>query len=321
MKVLLATDGSASSGVAVTLVAGLRWPAGTTIRIITTLDTVRLAGPWATMTSYGLADLESSLLDELQATLADAAALLEPTGATIERQILLGRPSASIVDQANAFGADLVVMGSRGHGPLRTMLLGSVSAEVVDHAPCPVLVARSATVGRILIAHDGSHLARAAEDLVAGMTPFSSQPVEVVSVVRTHEPSADTIAPSAMGRAIDQYGIAVAESTRHHEDLARDAAERLGRLGREATWAVRDGDPAHALIVEAEAKGVDLVAMGTHGRTGLDRLVMGSVARKVLTHAHCSVLIVRAGTPVADSVIHAEEHPAEPEPEPEHAHA
>ena len=70
MKVLLATDGSASSGVAITLVAGLHWPAGTTIRIITTLDTVRLAGPWATMTSYGLADLESSLLDELMGVLA-----------------------------------------------------------------------------------------------------------------------------------------------------------------------------------------------------------------------------------------------------------
>ena len=59
MKVLLATDGSPSSGTAVQLVAALRWPAGTTIRVITTLDTVRLAGPWATMTSYGLADLEA----------------------------------------------------------------------------------------------------------------------------------------------------------------------------------------------------------------------------------------------------------------------
>lgn len=309
MKVLLATDGSASSSVAVALVAGLRWPEGTTVRIITTLDTVRLAGPWATMTSYGLSDLESELLDELQAVLDDAARAIEPSSVTVERQILLGRPSASIVDQANAFGADLIVMGSRGQGPLRTMLLGSVSAEVVDHAPCPVLVARSPQVERILIAHDGSYLARAAEDLVAGMTPLTTQPVEVVSVARTHEASADTIAPSAMGRAVDQYGAAVAEAVQHHEHLARDAAERLARLGREATWAILSGDPAHALIEEAEAKGVDLIAMGTHGRTGLDRLVMGSVARKVLTHAHCSVLIVRAGTPVAEAVAHAGDVP------------
>lgn len=309
MKVLLATDGSPSSGTAIALVAGLTWPAGTTVRIITTLDTVRLAGPWATMTSYGLSDLEATLLDELQAVLDDAATAIAPSGVTVERQILLGRPSAAIVDQASAYGADLIVMGSRGHGPLRTMLLGSVSAEVVDNAPCPVLVARSATVSRILIAHDGSSLARAAEDLVAGMTPFTTQPVEILSVVRTHEPSADTIAPSAMGRAVDQYGASVAESQRHHEDIARDAAERLARLGRETTWTLRSGDPAHALIEEAEARAADLIAMGTHGRTGLDRLVMGSVARKVLTHAHCSVLIVRAGTRVADSAVHADDHP------------
>jgi nucleotide-binding universal stress UspA family protein len=262
------------------------------------------------MTSYGLSDLESELLDELQAVLDDAASAVKPAGVTIERQILLGRPSASIVDQASTWGADLIVLGSRGHGPLRTMLLGSVSAEVVDSAPCPVFVARSAEVRRILIAHDGSYLARAAEDLVAGMTPFTTQPVEIVSVVRTHQPSADAIAPSAMGRAVDQYGAAASESQRHHEDIARDAAERLVRLGREATWALHRGDPAHALIEEAEAKGVDLIAMGTHGRTGLDRMVMGSVARKVLTHAHCSVLIVRAGTPVADSGAHPEGHPA-----------
>jgi nucleotide-binding universal stress UspA family protein len=311
MKVLLATDGSATSSVAVALVAGLQWPEGTTVRIITTLDTVRLAGPWATMTSYGLSDLESELLDELEAVVGDAATAIEPSGVTVERQILLGRPSAAIVDHANAFGADLIVMGSRGHGPLRTMLLGSVSAEVVDHAPCPVLVARSPQVRRILIAHDGSYLARAAEDLVAGMTPLATQPVEIVSVVRTHQPSADTIAPAAMGRAVDQDRTAVAESHRHHEDLARDAAERLARLGREVTWAIRSGDPAHALIEEAEARGVDLVAMGTHGRTGLDRIVMGSVARKVLIHAHCSVLIVRAGTRVADSVAHAGDAPVE----------
>lgn len=302
MKVLLATDGSDASSVAVQLVAGLAWQPGTTIRIITALDTVRLAGPWATMTSYGLADLEASLLDELEAVLVTAEAALTATGATLERQVLLGRPSAAIVDQASEMGADLIVVGNRGQGPFRTMLLGSVSAEVVDHAPCPVLVARGATMSRILLAHDGSVLARAAEDLVAGMPPLASLPVEVLSVVRTHEPSADTLAPSTMGRSMEVYGSAVEESRLHHEAVARGAAERLGHLGRAATWGVRAGDPARALVEEAEAKGIDLIALGTHGRTGIDRLVMGSVARNVLTHAHCSVLIVRAGTALAESV-------------------
>jgi nucleotide-binding universal stress UspA family protein len=302
MKVLIATDGSSSASVAVDLAAGLSWPDPTTIRVVTTLDTVRLAGPWATMTSYGLADLESSLLDELEAVLTEASTRLAPTGATIERQVLLGRPSAAIVDQAIDLGADLIILGSRGQGPFRTMLLGSVSAEVVDHAPCPVLVARGPAVGTVLLAHDGSDLARAAEDLVAGLPPLAELPVEVLSVVRTHEPSADTLAPSTLGRSMEVYGSALEESRQHHEDLARAAAERLGRLGRPTVWSVRAGDPARAIVDEAEAKGSDLIAIGTHGRTGLDRIVMGSVARNVLTHAHCSVLIVR-GQPAAPSAV------------------
>jgi nucleotide-binding universal stress UspA family protein len=303
MKVLLATDGSVSAGIAVDLAAGLAWPDGTVIRVVTTLDTVRLAGPWATMTSYGLADLESTLLDELDAVLADAESRLAPTGATIEKQVLLGRPSSAIVDQAQELGADLVIVGSRGQGPFRTMLLGSVSAEVVDHAPCPVLVARGRTIGKVLLAHDGSELARAAEELLEGLPPLASLPVEVLSVVRTHEPSADTLAPTTLGRSIEVYGQALEDERRHHEDVARAAGERLGHGGRPVVWGVRAGDPARAIVDEAEARGVDLIALGTHGRTGLDRLVMGSVARNVLTHAHCSVLIVRGGQVVLGSPV------------------
>jgi nucleotide-binding universal stress UspA family protein len=305
MKVLLATDGSDCSRVAVQLVAGLPWPAGSTIRVITALDTVRLAGPWATMTSYGLADLEESLLDELEAVLEDAAVLLGPTGATIEREVLLGRPSAAIADQAIETRADLIVVGSRGQGPFRTMLLGSVSAEVVDHAPCPVLVARGTELTRILLAHDGSDLARTAEDLLVSVPALAALPVEVLSVVRTHERDSEALSPATVDRSLDAYTTAVDVSRRHHEEVASAAAERLGQHGRTATWGIRSGDPARAIVDEAGAKGADLVALGTHGRTGLDRLVMGSVARNVLTHAHCSVLIVRAGAHVPAPVIEA----------------
>jgi nucleotide-binding universal stress UspA family protein len=67
---------------------------------------------------------------------------------------------------------------------------------------------------------------------------------------------------------------------------------RLARAGRATTWNVREGDPARAIVDEAEARHADLIVMGTRGLTGFDRLVLGSVARNVLTHAHCSVLVV-----------------------------
>ncbi len=295
MKVLLATDGSAHAEIALRLVASLAWPAGTAIRVVAALDTVHLAGPWATMAGEGLVDLQSESVDALGAIVGRAKGALATTGATVEGHVVLGRPSSVIVDGAAEFGADLIVVGSRGQGPIRTMLLGSVSAEVVDQARCPVLVARGPAIERILLAHDGSVLARAAEDLLAGLPPFSTQPVRVVSVMRPYQGTADTVGPIAAGRAVDGVAVAEAESRRHHEAVATAAAEHLGRDGRPTTWAIGSGDPAHVLIEEAGSSKADLIALGTHGRTGLDRLVLGSVARTVLTHAPCSVLIVRAG--------------------------
>lgn len=142
MKVLLATDGSAHAEIALRLVASLAWPAGTAIRVVAALDTVHLAGPWATMAGEGLVDLQSESVDALGAIVGRAKGALATTGATVEGHVVLGRPSSVIVDGAAEFGADLIVVGSRGQGPIRTMLLGSVSAEVVDQARCPVLVAR-----------------------------------------------------------------------------------------------------------------------------------------------------------------------------------
>ena len=74
-----------------------------------------------------------------------------------------GRPGTVIVDEAQAMAADLVVLGSRGHGRIATMLLGSTAAEVVDHAPCPVLVARGDRFAPLAFADDGSPAARYAE--------------------------------------------------------------------------------------------------------------------------------------------------------------
>jgi nucleotide-binding universal stress UspA family protein len=75
--------------------------------------------------------------------------------------------------------------------------------------------------------------------------------------------------------------------------MARDMVHRLQEAGLEAVPERRDGDPAEQIVRAAESWEADLVVMGNHGRTGLRRLLMGSVARNVLLHAPCSVLIVR----------------------------
>ena len=90
--------------------------------------------------------------------------------------------------------------------------------------------------------------------------------------------------------------VDAADATRkRHEELAREMTAQLQRAGVTAEAERRDGDAATEILAAANASKADLIVMGTHGRTGLKRLVLGSVARNVLQHATCSVLVVRDG--------------------------
>jgi len=283
-RVLLATDGSASALVARDLTAALAWPAGTVVRLVSALDGHHLGGPAA-----------DRLLDRAHEVLTEAAAGFAAgveEGVTVEQGVLHGRAASSIVDEAARFAADLIVLGSRGHGAISSMLLGSVAAEVTDHAPCPVLVARRPTLSRVVLAHDGSDCAGRAERLVGDWPIFADAPIDVVSVaVQT----ALFVVPASISVAADvpDYFASVRDIRERHTRVAEEAAERLRELGRRATGVMVDGEPAHAILGVANERRADLIALGTHGRTGLTRLLLGSVARNVMVHATCSVLMVR----------------------------
>ena len=174
MRVLLAIDGSSCSDAATRLVAGLAWPEGTSLLVLA------VAEP-RPATTAGLAPfpvpVETSgvgLTRALTAALADAVARLDAPGRWVESRLIHGRAATAIVDQAARHRADVVVVGSRGLGPIGSMVLGSVSAEVVDHAPCAVLVARGGSVDRVLLAVDGSATSRRAVEHVAGSATWST---------------------------------------------------------------------------------------------------------------------------------------------------
>lgn len=207
-----------------------------------------------------------------------------------------GRAATVIVEEARSMPADLIVVGHRGHGRWESMLLGSVSAEVVDHAPCPVLVARDERLGPILFADDGSPSARHAEAVLARWPLFAGLPVTVLTVQASGAGGSAGLAP-LVPEAMAQY-LESTEMLAHDRRAENDAATaRLRAAGFEATSRVRLGDPAHEIVAEARAGEAGLIVIGTRGRTGLQRLVLGSVARNVLLHAPCSVLIVRPLAP------------------------
>jgi nucleotide-binding universal stress UspA family protein len=295
MRILLALDGSPSADRAGALVASVAWPAGTIIRIVAALDVAPAlwGGPWIPAIPIDADQLEEEAVGELTRVLQEATPALEAAGLTVEAELLRGRPSAAIVDDARRWGPDLIVVGSRGHGPVESAVLGSVSAAVVDHATCPVLVARSDHAARVILAEDGSPAGMAARDVVAAWPAFATIPVVVVGVVDIAAPWRSGIAPTMFAAAMDVYTEMITNARTTHREIVSATEAYLRAAGRTVSGELREGDPADQLRRAATDATGDLIVVGSRGHVGITRLVMGSVAHAVLTHAHCSVLVVK----------------------------
>jgi nucleotide-binding universal stress UspA family protein len=229
----------------------------------------------------------------LRAAVAHAEADLARTGARIEGFLVHGRPGSSIADEAGAMAADLVVVGSRGHGRIATMLLGSTASEIVDHAPCPVLVARHRHLAPLAFADDGSASARHAEAVFTRWPIFAGLPVAVVTVAEVAVPVAAGFTPGLYDQVLESYTRSADEAREEVREEADLEAHRLEDAGLVATPVALEGDPATEIVRFARERDVATIVMGTRGHTGLARLILGSTARNVLLHATCSVLVVR----------------------------
>ncbi|MFI5042390.1 MAG: universal stress protein [Acidimicrobiales bacterium] len=299
MRVLLAIDGSEPAAIAIDLVADVAWPTGTEIVVAESVETgAGLFGdPWPDLTFAQSDQIEADIRDQAHRKVAQACERLERPGLDIKPVVLRGRPAMAIVDRARAGRADLIIVGSRGHGTIESMLLGSLSAEVVDHAPAPVLVVRGRRIEHIVLAWDASPCAARAADLLCTWPIFAGSQVRVVSVADAAIPWWTGFPEAGSPELIPTYVEAADASRRQHDELAREMTGRLQSRGLTAEVDRRDGDPATEILAAARAARADLIVMGTHGRTGLTRLLLGSVARNVLHHAECSVLVVHEGPP------------------------
>lgn len=269
MNIVVGVDGSACATVACDLVAATTWPAGSRVRLVAACDATldRIGGaPEAVRVDAPGTDTRRELADALD----EHAARLRSRGLVAEGVVRRGRPASVLLACAAEEAADLIVVGSRGHGVAATALLGSVSATLADHAPCPVLVVRRPWIRRVLLAADASDSVQAIPRILGVWGVLAGVPVDVVSV-----------APSCA----EARGIA--DST----------ACRLTALGMPATSSVLVGSPAHEIERVAADADVDLVITGSRGLGGLQRLLLGSVAHHVLLHARSSVLIMRGHVP------------------------
>lgn len=297
MKILLAIDGSPASDRAIELVAMTAWPDGSRIHLVN-VGEAHLASfavmPGVILSAEAVeADLQADR-EHRQELLDGAAARLAGPGRSVETEIIEGRAASSIADAARAAQSDLIVLGSHGRGALGSAVFGSVAAEVVEYASTPVLIVRTASISRLVLADDGSASAAAARTLVGRMPGFRGLPVRVVSVSE-RQPGWFGWAPEAPAES-EAFEEAIQASFKEHERIAAAAAAELSAAGLLAESLVPNGDPAQELVRAAEQFKADLIVMGTRGKTGFERLLLGSVARKVVQRAHCSVLVLRAAT-------------------------
>ncbi len=296
MRVLLAYDGSAGATEAVGLAEAIAWPTDSALRVVNVVDPALMsaAGSWDAGASL-TPQVDAAITASAREIMHEVVERLGSSGMSVEGQVLRDRAASAIVDAARDFGADVVMIGSRGHGTIASLLLGSVSSEVVDHAACPVLVARTASLSRVVFATDGSPSAQAAESILAEWPIFRGVPIEVVSVARVVHPWTVGVAPTMYEQVRDADADELRAAEVEHERIAEEAAVRLREAGGAADAQMRHGDPASEIVAAAEERGADLIILGSRGRSGLTRVLLGSVARNVLSGSTASVLIVRAG--------------------------
>ena len=191
-----------------------------------------------------------------------------------EISLLVGQdPYRLIVREAAEKKVDMIIVGRRGRSGVMKMLMGSVTAKVIGHAPCKVLVVpRAARIEyrNILVATDGSEHSMAAAAEAVGLAKRHGSGLIAVSVMHS---DAEAAAASAHVKAVVDLA--------RKNDVAISSETPVGR--------------AHTTIVEmAGGRGVDLIVMGAHGKTDLRQLVMGSTTERVIGLANCAVMVVPA---------------------------
>jgi nucleotide-binding universal stress UspA family protein len=211
----------------------------------------------------------------------------------VEIKVVVGEPASAIAPAAKRSGADLILMATHGRSGLAHLLMGSVTQAVLRSIPVPVFALRVGQgerplteVQRILWATDLSPVSEGAWRYAVTLADVFSAEVILLHAVHPDElPWLDDQPVPTPGSWLEQ----------HLAPLDRELEQRQGAVEKRGLGARRKivvGVPAEVIVAEAEAEQADLIVMGTHGRTGLPQVLVGSVAEAVIRKAPCPVLAV-----------------------------
>jgi len=281
-RILLPTDGSDAAERALDLAVSVADAHDAELHILYVADT----------NQPSLSRIQGQVVDALegqgQQIVDEAGNRVRGSGVDVTTDVIQGGPSRTILDYVDDRGVDLVVMGTRGERDVERLLLGSVTERIVRSAPVPVLAVppnsdRSYPPESVLVGTDGSEGSDAALAEGIDLASIAGATLHVLSVLED----------SLLG--IDVRSAAAAEEReRRDEKLLEAAREQAEDAGVTVETAIEEGGVVETFNEYAAEHGVDLVLVGTHGRTGFDRRILGSVTEDLLRTADVPVLSVRA---------------------------
>jgi len=279
-KILVAYDGSPSSETA--LLQSFKFASDEKCWI-TVATVVPAYGGDLDLT--GIGDIQKSLLRPGEELLARAAAIAKQEGALIKPVLEQGEVYERLVDLSEAENCGLIMIGRRGRSSLERALVGSSAARVIGLSQRDILLVPLGTrIGwqNIILATDGSKNSALATEKAIDFAKSYGGGLTAVSVVDVPD-ELFAEAPSLVDDLVDK--------AKGYVEGVKNKAEAMGVPTRTL---VREGESYRAIVKIAEDEKADMIVMGSHGRTGLKRILMGSVTEKVIGHSPCPVLVVKS---------------------------
>lgn len=289
-KILLATDGSEEAAAAALAAADVSNKTGAELHVIHV---------WRRPWDYSYPGVSpdvfiSAYSRQAEEILKKQLEIIEAADGTVAGAHLeTGRPVDTILDVGEEIRADLIVLGSRGLGSIRKVMLGSVSGGIVHNSDCPVLVVRNGESQwppqRVVIGDDGSDAAMKAGELAAGIGNLYGLPVLLVRAYPEPIETGSVSYDETIEKNLQEEHLQ--EERNAFEKRAGDLEELTG-LRPETEVSV--GEPAR-MVLEAAGGGSTLIVMGSRGIGAVRRMALGSVSTKVLQAAEGPVLIFPHG--------------------------
>jgi nucleotide-binding universal stress UspA family protein len=281
-KILVAFDGSASGENALRQALRLACDEKCWIRVVTVVPAFE-----GELDLTGVGDVHEAILRPARALLARAEAIARESGGLIRASLEEGEVPRRLAAICEEEQCGLIVMGRRGKTRFERAMVGSVTARVIGLASRDVLVVPQGTVigwERVFVAVDGSPHSRRAAAHAVDLAASYGGALTALSVVDVPD-EFYAEAPAVADQLIEK---------------ARGYVAEVGALAAAAgvafTALVREGAASAVVVREALEARATLVVMGSRGRTGINRLLMGSVTEKVIGHAPCPVLVVKTAS-------------------------